>query len=313
MGEATKIQWAHHTWSPWRGCTKVSEGCRNCYAEALSKHNPKTMGVWGPTGHRAINADWEKPLRWNEAARKAGERRRVFPSLCDVFEDRADLVEARAQFFTLIDSTPHLDWLLLTKRPQNIKHMWPTMTYLDEKGSKWGETRWHHRLTITRKNVWIGTSVEDQAAAEARIPDLLKVPAAVRWLSVEPLLGPVDLRPWMFSEDGFVLSAEGPVHADDGGHALDWVVIGGESGKGARPCDIAWIRTIAAHCKDSSVPVFVKQIGARPFVGNGDGHAMVDRSVPVVAKRDPKGGDPDEWPEDLRIREFPTPRTVEAS
>src|SRR4051812_31601872 len=119
MGAETKIQWCDYTWSPWHGCAKVSPGCTNCYAEKMSHRNPGVLGIWGGKGTRVISADWDKPRRWDRAAAKAGKRRRVFPSICDPFEDRSDLVDARIRFFHLISETPNLDWLVLTKRPEN--------------------------------------------------------------------------------------------------------------------------------------------------------------------------------------------------
>ncbi len=126
MGEGSKIQWTHHTFNPWRGCTHVSPGCEHCYAEALSKRNPAQLGTWGAGGTRVVASEayWKQPERWNRAAEAAGERHRVFcASLADVFEDRPELVEPRERLWRLIVATPHLDWLLLTKRPENIARL----------------------------------------------------------------------------------------------------------------------------------------------------------------------------------------------
>lgn len=188
MAENSEISWTHHTFNPHRGCCKVSAGCKNCYAESLSRRNPNTLGVWGPNGTREPASDeyWGHPPKWNKAAQASGERHRVFcASLADIFEDASTclnfdayaVVEAsRARLWPLIEATPHLDWLLLTKRPQNIMAMVP---------AAWKEA--------FPSNVWVGTSVEDQAAADERIPYLLSVPAKVIFLSCEPLIGPVDL------------------------------------------------------------------------------------------------------------------------
>ena len=140
-------------------------------------------------------------------------------------------------------------------------------------------------------NVWLGVSVEDQASAEGRIPHLLATPAAVRWISYEPALGPVDFRPWLGQAPG-----------------VDWLVVGGESGPGARPCDVAWIRAAIRQCQGAGVPVFAKQLGALPYDLGGD--SLSDDGTPPVGTlldgiHDRKGGDPAEWPEDLRIREMP--------
>lgn len=316
MAEQTGISWCHSTWSPWRGCVKVSPGCDHCYAEAMSHRNPAVLGEWGPEGKRVLNADWRKPLAWDRAAAKAGERRRVFPSLCDPFEefsgrvvdvkgnlchgsdfpgnsslDVMGLDDIREQFFGMIHSTPNLDWLVLTKRPQNIAAMMADY-----------REAWHG---LTLPNLWMGTSVEDQQRADERIPHLLATPAAIRWLSVEPLLGPIDLSPYL--EPAFVAMADPDAPGFDV-PAVDWVVIGGESGPLARPCDIGWIRAIVAQCKAAGVPVYVKQLGARPNGLPGDpgwggpGGASGSRRLKL---RDPKGGDIGEFPKDLRIREFP--------
>lgn len=191
----TKIEWTSYrrpdgsmvpgyTFNPWRGCTKVSAGCANCYAETMSKRNPEVLGIWGDNGTRAVATEsyWRQPLKWNREAEKAGKRRRVFcASLADVFERRSELEQPRGGLFRLIAETPYLDWLLLTKRPENVNYLSP-----------WGSEAWPWP-----SNIWLGTSVENQEQADKRIPELLKVPARVRFLSCEPLLGPVDLTKWI--------------------------------------------------------------------------------------------------------------------
>jgi protein gp37 len=251
MGQETRIEWCHHTFNPWRGCTKVSAGCAHCYAEAWSSRNPKVFGEWGTNGRRAIAAEssWREPLAWDREAALCGERRKVFcASLADVFEDRPDLVGPRGRLLATIAATPHLDWHLLTKRSEDVGRL------------AGGELP---------PSVWIGASVEDQAAADGRIPHLARIAASVRFLSVEPLLGPIDFP----TLDG-----------------IAWAIVGGESGPGARPCDVGWIRSILEQCRSAGVAPFVKQLGARPL-----GLRLADR----------KGGDPAEWPEDLRVRESP--------
>jgi protein gp37 len=249
MGRDSKIEWTHHTFNPWRGCAKVSAGCANCYAEAMSHRNPAVLGVWGPQGSRVIAAEsmWREPLKWDKEAAAAGVRRRVFcASLADVFEgpesmrvgEQLAVRNARARLMRLIDNTPHLTWLLLTKRPQNV---YPLLrdAYRD---CLLEPMRWPD-------NMWIGTSVEDQAAAEARIPALLELPARVRFLSIEPLLGPVDLRHFLYRREG--------VKRKD----IDWVIVGGESGPGARPMSPQWVSDLKEQCVMSLVPFFFKQWG----------------------------------------------------
>ena len=305
MAEDSKIQWTTHTMNPWRGCTKVSAGCANCYAETMSGRNPKVLGVWGPNGTRVVasEAQWRLPPKWDKAAALAGERHRVFcASLADVFEDwRGPMCDAsgnrlhrgegwvqgtvisrhwysespcddepeplltmgwvRFRLFDLIEQTPHLDWLLLTKRPENVAEMVPE--------------KWHDGFP---RNVWLGASVENRAEV-GRIDVLRRVPAAVRFLSVEPLvedLGRLDLS---------------------GNHR---VIVGGESGRGARPMNVEWVRSLVGQCRAAGVKVFVKQMGTNPQFQTADMHGPQ-----LLTLRDRKGGEVDEFPEDLRVREFP--------
>lgn len=275
MGKETAIAWTHHTFNPWWGCEKVSPGCTNCYAEAWDK---RTGGNHWRGERRFFGAKhWREPLKWNRDAKDLGVRRRVFcASMADVFELRPGddaQAEARMRLWQTIENTPHLDWLLLTKRPEAIRSLLP---------AAWQQ--------VPRDNVWLGTSVEDQERADERIPKLVSAPAYVHFLSVEPLLDFVSLLQYFSSP-----SHRWTPRALTNG--LDWVIVGGESGTRARSCDIAWIRSIVAQCKASSVPCFVKQMGARPFE---------TRNVCPIRLRDAKGADPSEWPADLRVQEFPT-------
>lgn len=301
MAMTTKIQWTDHTFNPWRGCTKVSPGCAHCYAETQSKRNPRVLGEWGPKGRRAIAADsyWRLPFQWDRAAKEAGERRRVFcASLADVFESNPQVEEARARLFRTIDSTPNLDWLLLTKRPENIGMMWHTWSQVFPDGSTVGESK-PTRRAIRRHNVWLGTSVEDQERANERIPELLgcRDLADVLFLSLEPLIGRVSLADVSGWKDPCRL------YGRRLGEGIDWAIVGGESGPGARLCDVAWIRRIVRDCHDVGVAAFVKQLGAHVVSTSTPVFGIVTRCKLTLA--DSKGGDPDEWPEDLRVREFP--------
>lgn len=260
------------TFNPWRGCTKVSEGCKFCYAETLSKRNPHVLGEWGPRGRRsfASEAYWKQPLGWNAAAQAAGERRKVFcASLADVFEElpeahpqREEMAAARARLFNLIQRTPHLDWLILTKRPQNIRAMLAAITGSVEGRSTdlLAQMEAHPEYF---NNIWLGTSVENQAAADERIPPLLEVPAVVRFLSCEPLLGPVDLSAWMRVEPATYHSFDGQeqVEYEIGLSALDWVIAGGESGPGARPMHPDWACSLRDQCVAAGVAFHFKQWG----------------------------------------------------
>ena len=244
MGQTTAIAWTDHTFNPWWGCTKVSEGCRNCYAETWAKR----MGwnVWGAKKRRPMGDDyWKQPLKWNKEAQAEGVTRRVFcASMADVFEDDPALNKHRARLWGLIEQTPHLEWLLLTKRPQKIDCMIPAL--------------WVDNYP---ENVRFGTTVEDMEVIH-RVEIIREFPR--NFLSVEPMIGPVTFYP--------------------GG--IDWVIIGGESGPNCRPMAIEWARDLAQECIEANIPVFMKQLGGHPD------------------KRDRL----EDWPEDLRLREFPEVR-----
>lgn len=288
MSTKTNIEWCHHTFNPWIGCTKVSAGCANCYAEALMD---KRWGKvkWGPQGTRVRTSpnNWREPIKWNRAAAKAGERRQVFcASLADVFEGLPELDEWLVDLLLLIDETPHLDWLLLTKRPENIPKLLPTSFQKHP-----------------RNNVWLGISVEDQARADERIPHLLNCPAAVRFLSVEPLLGLVNLDAALYEGlDNVFRDIE--AHAPHRPRTVDWVIVGGESGPDARPCYLSGVEQIVAQCEHAGVACFVKQLGSLPR------ECGALKSWPLKLK-DKKGGDMEEWPHHLRVRQMPTARVIE--
>lgn len=231
MGENTAIEWADHSFSPWRGCTKVSPGCDNCYAENIVH---RFGGGWGPGQPRQIAAEstWKLPLRWNRKAEREGVRFKVFPSLCDPFDAEVP-DEWRDRLFALTALTRNLDWLLLTKRPM------VALRYLGRRAlPSW-----------PLPNVWLGTSVENQKMADLRIPTLLEIPAAKHFLSCEPLLGPVDISYWTTANN--LIDRPG----------LSWVITGGESGPKARPMHPDWARSIRDQCVDAGVPYFFKQWG----------------------------------------------------
>lgn len=346
MSETTEIQWADHTFNPWIGCTKVSPGCLNCYAEVQTftrAQRSKGRELWGRgmLRHRTSAQMWKEPLAWNRKAKytvkcplclcvsdqdeddkcirgcdakmqRQWPRPRVFPSMCDWLDEEVP-IEWLTYFLKLIHDTPHLDWLLLTKRPENFAGRLEEVTFhLSMKGPENHDpyfynflTRWHVQQGLEEgeqdvppSNVWIGTSVEDQTRANERIPALLKIPAKVRFLSVEPLLGDVDLtlfQPFCRKLEDY-RSVRGIFNGD-----IDWIIVGGESGKDARPCNVAWVRSIVEQCKATGVPCFVKQLGSNPTMQCGD-VTCIERLRP----KHKKGGDPDEWPEDLRVREFPS-------
>lgn len=373
MGQETKIEWCHATFNCWRGCTRISDGCKFCYAETLSHRNPAVLGSWGPNGTRVVAAEsaWREPLKWDRRAeeavydytlkeRQAGKhlesRPRVFcASLADIFEDWSGpmvdswgyrlwvaangqwiagiqfdigapsefnrppnpecrpltMADVRARLFRLIDATPFLDWLLVTKRPENLGRMWPANpnVAIDEEGIPYhvhvegrdcegmeGDCCWGsgwlpkqpHPLPSPawRPNVWLGVSCEDQARADERIPELLKVPAAVRFLSVEPLLGSINLRGHILgsaagnpaqcecghghgftrcpntgsvSSTCYMPGCDCPGFRRRRGDGIHWVIVGSESGPHARPMDEDWVRSIRDQCQAAGVPFFYKQ------------------------------------------------------
>ena len=230
MATETEIGWTDSTFNPWIGCDKVSDGCHNCYASVHSSRYG--YDVWGHDKARRFlsEGNWNQPLLWNRMAVEAGERRKVFcASMADVFEQREDLLLPRKRLFHLIDRTTQLDWQVLTKRPQNIKRLLPD-------GYDYPP------------NLWLGTSVENQDAADKRIRYLLQHDrAVVRFLSCEPLLGPVDIRKYL---------RPGP-----NGAKIDWVIVGGEAGGHSRPMNPLWAKSLIEQCQEAGTPVFYKQWG----------------------------------------------------
>ncbi len=249
------INWTDASFAPWLGCTKLSPACDKCYALAIDKRAGRDL--WAPHAERQRTSRnyWRQPHRWQAEAARTGERRRVFAShLSDVFDNRA-APAWRADFWALVRDTPDLTWMVLTKRPQLIARMLPDW---------WGEGP---------ANVWLGATVENMEEARRRLPHLLRVPAAVHWLSCEPLLESLDLRPW----------------AD----RLDWIVVGGESGGGARPMDPAWARALRDQCTDA---------GGAFWMGKQTGS---NRAAWPGAARRSRRSTCAHLPPDLRIRELP--------
>jgi protein gp37 len=224
MSETTGIGWTHHTFNIAWGCMKVSPGCANCYAESFSKRTGHS--VFGPaatTARRTFGEQhWREPLRWDRMAGEVAERRRVFcSSMADVFEDHPTIDAEREKLWPLIHATPWLDWQLLTKRPERIAERLP---------ADWGDGY---------PNVWLGTSIESQDYV-GRLASLVAIPASVRFVSAEPLLGPLDLR------------AFAP--------HVDWVITGGESGKRRRAMDLLWLVPIVHQAQQlGHFRLFVKQ------------------------------------------------------
>jgi protein gp37 len=261
MSENSKIEWCDHTFNPWEGCQKVGPGCDHCYAEARNARFAGGAAInWGPDAprRRTSAANWRKPLAWNAAHAEFfaahGRRQRVFcASLADVFDNAVDPAW-RVDLFDLIEKTPNLDWLLLTKRIGNVMSMLSEAAQYQFDLDRLEKPRLHD-------NVWLGATIVNQAEADRDIPKLLSVPARVRFLSMEPLLGPVDLERPMPGPD-----------LDQGGGAkicqpwmiqsgIDWVICGGESGPNARPMHPDWARDLRDQCAEAGVPFLFKQWG----------------------------------------------------
>jgi protein gp37 len=292
MGEVSNIAWTNSTFNPWVGCSKVGPGCDHCYAAAWDTRHHGEGAHWGPGAprRRTTAANWSKPLRWQRDRRAALDRgeapppRRVFcASLADVFDNEVSLLW-RQDLWRLISNCPDLEWQLVTKRVGNVAKMAPVLGF--------------------SQNVILIATIVDQAEADRDLPKLqalkrLGITCHIG-VSYEPALGPVDWTPWLrpVSEDGGV----DPIVT---GPALDWIIVGGESaqpGQPARPFDVEWARSTIRQGREAGVPVFDKQMGSNP-VGwlppedehHADAPALYDRA----------GADPLEWPEDLRVREFP--------
>lgn len=368
MGTQTGISWTDHTWNPWQGCRKVSQGCRHCYMYAEKSR----YGQEPATVIRSKDATFYAPLKWERQAAAAGEQRKVFTcSWSDFFIEEAD--PWRDEAFALMALTPHLTYQVLTKRPERMLEYFTQKRFLcsvaediaalaanigdivwDGRGSNPGNYRTcmggvpsKEKLARRRPfpgwplpNVWLGVSVEDQATADARIPILLQTPATVRFVSYEPALGEVCFRQLRGFSNGITPQTHDALSGyssdtpwDYIAHSLpdpqsrgklDWVICGGESGPKARPCATRWIRSVVQQCARAKTACFVKQLGSTPTCDEADIWPDSTIWTPVlthpddekpysmgVSLRDRKGADPAEWPEDLRIQQFPlTPESV---
>lgn len=325
----TSIEWADEVWNPVIGCERVSEGCRNCYAEKMAQrlvnmgqevYRPTVKGTVGkPRWSGKVVSLPERlaePLRWRKT-------RRVFVnSMSDLFhEDVSD--EFILRVYQAMVSAPRHTFMVLTKRPARARDWFDKYGLSPDPSIPRGGTP---SGEVVPPNVWLGVSVEDQATADERIPLLLDCPAAVRWVSAEPLLGPLCLEPWLGipmwhcrtcgwqgDEAAYPIPNPGAWCPRTGcderdlvgmpdGRTLNWVVVGGESGAKSkvRRFDANWAHDLVFRCQLAGVPVFVKQLGAAPYVGDEHGWVMVDLKL-----KHSKGADMAEWPEPLRVREWP--------
>lgn len=332
MANETNISWTDATFSPWRGCQKISKGCENCYADTFSHRNPKLLGVFGTEaqgGTRVVASDdmWRQPLKWNAQ----GSSRVFCASIADVFEDwsgpmlnhkglemavchgcgkvdtamecidcggshdlcsriprRLTMNDVRERLLDLIDTTRNLTWQLLTKRPENILGM---INRIRLDGGSTGRIReWDIETPAHpyfRKNVWLGTTVENQEYADKRIPELLKCGdmAPVLFLSCEPLLGPLDLKRFLWPRgwDGTEEDIKRHTKEVASWSLVTWVIAGCESGPNRRETKLEWVRDLRDQCEAAGVAFFVKQLS-------------IDGKVT---------DDVNQFPEDLRIQEFP--------
>lgn len=341
----TTIEWTDATWNPLVGCSRVSKGCENCYAERVAhrgmsaQHRGLTvLGKKGPrwTGEvRFLAAKLAEPLGWKRPLR-------IFVnSMSDLFHEAVSN-ETIAAIFGVMAACPQHTFQVLTKRPERAREWF---RWVDRSARFPGSDEVHDprrlgvvlmhaqfacphralrdtdpifRATWPLPNVWLGVSVEDQATADERIPTLLETPAALRWISFEPALGPVGFARWLARPGSSTACSHCGAWASapcapacpsrarrkvehHGG--LDWIVVGGESGPGARPFDLGWARSTVEACRAAGVPCFVKQLGARPTP-----RKWTSPTGLVVTIESLKGGDPNEWPADLRVREWPGER-----
>lgn len=332
--EDTAIEYVHHSFSPWRGCTQIDAGCKYCYAKRGSDRNKRILGEWGDAGTRVVAS----PSAWNDMRKidrkcgRLGVKQRVLFHWADPFEDwvgpmmdhagnkmifceqcdkvlwphhkpcschakfkrTAFLNDIRREYFRLIEECQNLTWLLTTKRPQNVRRMWENLSGC---------------------NIALGISVCDTGDAWRKFFSFRDVMylAETSWVSAEPLIGELDLcaarilSRYECGNCGAVVSDR--THDSDDlcrtcagemtfvHESVDWIVVGGESGAHARPCNPDWIRKVVSQCKMAEVPCFVKQLGTNPT------------GISVV---DPKGGNPVEWPEDLNVRQYPSSISTEA-
>lgn len=307
MSSTTSIEWCDASLSPWEGCTKVSEGCAHCYAEARDRrHLIEKVSHWGPGAPRRVVKGFADNARaLNRRAEREVRRLRVFPSVMDPF-DAEVAIERFVEFLDVIRTTPNLDWLLLTKRPELWRErMHGALALLSEPGCTDLEGlalfEWvsHWLAGTPPQNVWSGTSVENQKWADIRVPHLLAIPAVIRFLSVEPMLGAVDgtdIGSATRSSAHLSTNAlDGSIHRlrrmigwPDARRCVHWVICGGESGRHCRPMQVEWACMLRDQCEAARVPFFMKQLGGWPNKRN----ALED------------------LPEGLRIREFPNVPTM---
>lgn len=324
----SKIEWTKSTWNPIVGCSHASPGCTNCYAQRMAGRLSEMSRAAREAGERGFVDHYDEtavsskagpvwtgklaraPLKaWREPLDRHKPTTFFVCSMSDVFHERMP-EDWIGDVFVVMAQAPQHTFQVLTKRSSRMRHLLS--------GS---ELREHVQASLRiidnpdapvfrwpLPNVHLGVSCEDQRRADERIPDLLATPAAIRFISAEPLLGPIRLDPFLDC------TGMPDCVGCEAGTRLSWVIVGGESGPGARPCNVGWIRQIVGRCARADVPVFVKQMGATPIEMSEWGPAWPagtrftqapESSAVRVRLRDRKGGDVTEWPVDLRIRQAP--------
>ncbi len=321
MGDRSGIQWTEASWNPVRGCSVISPGCHNCYAmkqahrfsgtgkpyDGLTKLTVASGPQWNGEV-RFIESMLDQPLRWTRP-------RRIFVnSMSDLFHDGVSN-EQIAAVFGVMAASPQHTFQVLTKRPERMREWF--RWYEGDSGAGASATAavfaaedaTGRNLDVDHfcdarwplPNVWLGVSAEDQKRWDERVPVLVDTPAALCWVSAEPLLGPIDMSGGIWEPPGsyFQLPGMSEPQWDSGNGFLDWIVVGGESGSGARPCRIEWVFNMVEQCRRAGVPIFVKQMGS---------NARAFRTGSRITWMTTKGGDPEEWPPELRVRQYPEVR-----
>lgn len=338
---SSNIEWTEMTWNPVVGCAMVSPGCTHCYAETMSKRLA-AMALKDISEGKNPGRKEHYLHVMNSRGKWNGNVATVPEALTDPLKRKApttwfvnsmsDLFHADVPFdfidriFAVMTLTPRHTYQILTKRPERmaeyLNDFYPEGGRLESMlgamessgkspfdNANSDDVRRLAEIDVL-PNVWLGTSVEDQQRADDRIPHLLKCPAAVRFLSVEPLLGPVEVSDVSRRRDAVAMLGKKSLPG------ISWVIVGGESGPGARPCAVEWIRDVVRQCAAADVPCFVKQVGAKPYTEEQPADwrkrfqqpaATWDNGIFVPVMKDKKGGDPAEWPADLRVREMPVP------
>jgi len=338
MSENSRIEWTDATWNPVRGCTKVSEGCRHCYAMQVAyRFSGPGQPYEGLAKKVGGQAQWTNridlaPEHLYDSLRWKTPRRIFVNSMSDLFHEDVpeDYIDKMAAVMALC---PQHTFQVLTKRPERMRDYWaqPDLSerILQAQREIRQQVKGYPLVSLRIPNLWLGVSVEDQGTAKARIPPLLQTPAPVRFISYEPALESVDFTRillnqkedvWLNALTGqhFIGEAIGDTLRASRWKRLDWIIVGGESGPNARLFDLTWARQTVQQCREAGVPVFIKQLGSAPMLPYEEWIRSQEWQIVLpgthnhtpgryikLAMSDKKGGDPSEWPEDLRVRQFP--------